>query len=104
MNTDKLRSFSASVFICVHRWFKIEGHLSVATTVGQAVPDMGNRKALSVRHSLTYFNCQKGADDPEILHAMVEANVPADPYWWSPSNQHKQPTSKLVICPRDIDG
>ena len=81
MNTDKLRSFSASVFICVHRWFKIEGHLSVATTVGQAVPDMGNRKAISVRHSLTYFNCQKGADDPEILHAMVEANVPADPYW-----------------------
>ena len=40
--------------------------------------------------------CQKGADDPEILHAMVEANVPADPYWWSPSNQHKQPTAKLV--------
>ena len=26
-------------FICVHPWFKIEGHFSVATTVGQAVPD-----------------------------------------------------------------
>ena len=24
---------------------------------------------------------QNGVHDPEILHAMVEANVPADPYW-----------------------
>ena len=33
MNTDKHRSFSASVFICVHPWFKIEGRFSVATTL-----------------------------------------------------------------------
>ena len=24
---------------------------------------------------------ENGVHDPEILHAMVEANVPADPYW-----------------------
>ena len=24
---------------------------------------------------------QNGVHDPEILHAMVEANVPGDPYW-----------------------
>ena len=24
---------------------------------------------------------QNGVNDPEILHAMVEANVPGDPYW-----------------------
>ena len=30
--------------------------LFATESVGQAVPDMGNQKAISVRHSLTYFN------------------------------------------------
>jgi len=39
---------------------------------------------------------QNGVHDPEILHAMVEPMCLPTLIGWSPSNQHKEPTDKLV--------
>ena len=70
------------------RWLESGGSENSVSQgpVGQAVPDMGNRKAISVRHSLTYGSPRPPSGRTRIsLHDFPSIPNPTD-------RRHKQPT------------